>query len=87
MERDVLNSAPVLHELNAHCVAVKIDCDQHPSLTQQFGVGALPCDMLVTADGKMQHVNTGVLSAADYSSLITRVAKSKLDTRIQVSAN
>jgi thioredoxin-like negative regulator of GroEL len=87
MEREVLNSAPVLSALNVHCVAVKIDCDQEPSLTQQFGVAGLPCDMLVTPDGKLQHVNTGLLSAADYSSLISRVAKPKTDTRIQVSAN
>src|SRR4029077_806073 len=38
MERDVLNSARVLNELNARCVAIKVDCDQNPTLVQQFGV-------------------------------------------------
>jgi len=42
MEREVLNTPKVLHELDACCVAVKIDCDQQPDLVQQFGIEALP---------------------------------------------
>jgi len=87
MEREVLNTPKVLHELNACCVAVKIDCDQQPDLVQQFGIEALPCDVLVTPDRKMQRINHGFLTADQYSSLVSRSAKSKPETRIQVSAN
>jgi len=87
MERDVLNSAIVLRELNACCVAVKIDCDQQPALTQQFGVEALPCDILVTLDGKMQRLNQGCVSAEDFASLISTSGKIRSATSIDVSKN
>jgi thiol:disulfide interchange protein len=87
MEREVLNTPKVLHELDACCVAVKVDCDQQPDLVQKFGVEALPCDVLVTPDRKMQRINHGFLTAEQYSSLVSRAARPKPDTRIQVSAN
>jgi len=87
MEREVLNTPKVLHELDACCVAVKIDCDQQPDLVQKFGVEALPCDVLVTPDRKMHRINNGFLSADQYSSLVSRAAKPKAEARIQVSAN
>jgi thiol:disulfide interchange protein len=87
MERDVLNSAKVLHELNACCVAVKVDCDQQPALTQQFGVEGLPCDILVTTDGKMQRINLGLVSAEEYTSLISSSGNVRRASSIHVSKN
>ncbi|MGE5192738.1 MAG: thioredoxin family protein, partial [Deltaproteobacteria bacterium] len=86
MEREVLNTPAVLHELNACCVAVKIDCDQQPVLVQQFGVESLPCDVLVTPDLKMHRVNQGFVPADRYPSLISQAVKQKTEARIQVSA-
>ena len=87
MEREVLNTPKVLRELDACCVAVKIDCDQQPDLVQQFGIEALPCDVLVMPDRKMRRINNGFLSAEQYSSLVSRAARPNPETRIEVSAN
>jgi thioredoxin-like negative regulator of GroEL len=87
MERDVLNSAQVLNELNARCVAIKIDCDQQPILVQKFGVESLPCDIVVTTDGKMHRVNAGYVPADEYTSMISSFGKAKNATPIQVSSN
>jgi thioredoxin-like negative regulator of GroEL len=87
MEHDVLNSAQVLRALDACCVAVKIDCDQQPTLAQQFGVEALPCDIVVTTDGKMRQLNLGFVSAAEYASLVSSFGKVKRATSIDVSSN
>jgi thiol:disulfide interchange protein len=87
MEREVLNTPKVLHELDACCVAVKVDCDQQPDLVQKFGIESLPCDVLVTPDRKMQRINHGFLTAEQYSSLVSRSARPKPEARIQVSAN
>lgn len=87
MERDVLNSPDVLRELNTRCVAVKVDCDQQPVMVEQFGVEALPCDILVTPDGKMHRLNMGVVSAREYTSLISNFGKGRSPTTIDVSSN
>ncbi len=87
MEREVLNTPKVLNALDACCVAVKIDCDQQPELVQKFGIEALPCDVLVTPDLKMHRINSGFASADQYSTLVSRAAKRKSETAIQVSAN
>jgi thioredoxin-like negative regulator of GroEL len=87
MERDVLNSEKVLNELKAQCVAVKIDCDQQPTVAQQFGVESLPCDIVVTPDGMMQRLNSGFMPADEYTSLISTFGKAPSATPIQVSSN
>lgn len=87
MERDVLNSPGVLQELNVCVVAAKVDCDQQPALAQEFGVASLPCDILVTMDGKMQRVNLGFVSAEKYTSLISSFGKVRSATPIDVSSN
>ena len=87
MERDVLNSEKVLNELKAHCVAIKIDCDQQSALAQKFSVGALPCDILVTPDGMMHRLNSGFMPVEEYTSLISSFGKAPSATPIQVSSN
>jgi thioredoxin-like negative regulator of GroEL len=87
MEREVLNSPKVLRELDACCVAVKIDYDQEPDLVQKFGIEALPCDVLVSTDRKFRRINHGFVSAEQYSTLVSRAAKPKADAPVEVSAN
>ncbi|HEY2252300.1 MAG TPA: thioredoxin domain-containing protein [Planctomycetaceae bacterium] len=87
MERDVLNSAKVLRELDARCIAVKVDCDKQPELTRQFGVEGLPCDILVTVDGKMHRLTHGFVAADEYSSMISKFGKSRSATPIDLSSN
>jgi len=85
MERDVLNSAKVLREINARCVAVKIDCDRQPALVQQFAVEALPCDVFVTPEGKVLRVNQGFSAADQYTALISQAVKTKAAAPIAVT--
>lgn len=77
MEQTVLNTNDVLREINSCCVAVKVDSDQHPDLVQQFGVSALPCDVLIGADGRILKVNEGALSADQYKAMISSTARPK----------
>ncbi len=87
MERDVLNTPLVLRELSASCVAVKIDCDEQPALVQRFRIESLPCDVLVMPDRKIHYINSGFVTAGEYSSLISRFTKAKSEARVEVSAN
>lgn len=87
MERDVLNSAKVLRQLDACCVAVKVDCDKQPELTRQFGVQGLPCDILVTVDGKMHRLTQGFVAADGYASMISNFGKARSATAIDLSSN
>ena len=66
MESTVLNTSDVLKEINSRCVAIKVDSDRYPNLVQQFGVDALPCDVLVGSDGTILNVNRGAVSADQY---------------------
>lgn len=75
MEHNVLNSNDVLKEIHSRCVAIKVDSDKHPNLVQQFGVEALPCDVIVSSDGKILKVNQGALSAEQYKALVSSVAR------------
>jgi thioredoxin-like negative regulator of GroEL len=77
MESTVLNTNDVLKEINSRCVAIKVDSDRDPNLVQQFGVNALPCDVLVGTDGKVVKVNEGAVSADQYKALISNVACTK----------
>lgn len=77
MEQSVLNTSDVLKELNSRIVAVKVDSDQRPDLVQQFGVSALPCDVLVGVDGKTLKVNEGALSAEAYKTMISNASRPK----------
>ena len=78
MESTVLNSNDVLKEINSRCVAIKVDSDRYPNLVQQFGVDALPCDVLVGTDGKILNMNRGAVSADQYKALISNVARTKI---------
>lgn len=75
MEHSVLNSNDVLKEIHSRCVAIKVDSDKHPNLVQQFGVEALPCDVIVSSEGKILKVNQGALSAEQYKALVSSVAR------------
>jgi len=78
MEQSVLNTNEVLKEINARCVAVKVDSDRQPNLVQQFGVGAFPCDVFVGHTGQILMVNQGALSADEYRAMIANVARSRV---------
>jgi thioredoxin-like negative regulator of GroEL len=86
MERDVLNSAKVLAQINASCVAVKIDRNQEPVLAERLGVPAVPCDVLVTLDRKIQVVNLGYLSIDQYTALVSNV-KPRSTASVELSGN
>jgi thioredoxin-like negative regulator of GroEL len=89
MERTVLNTHDVLKEIDARCVAVKVDSDKHPHLVQQFGVSALPCDVFVGSNGNVLKVNQGAVSADEYKALISSVAGTKTAPRsnLKVASN
>jgi thioredoxin-like negative regulator of GroEL len=77
MESTVLNTNDVLKEINSRCVAIKVDSDRNPNLVQQFGVDALPCDVLVGSDGTILNVNRGAVSADQYKALLSTIPRAK----------
>lgn len=89
MEQTVLNTAGVLNEINAHCVAVKIDSDRQADLAQQFGIDALPCDVLIGTDGKILSVSRGALTADQYRTMISNLPRSKsaAPTQVKIAGN
>lgn len=89
MEQTVLNTSDVLTEINARCVAIKVDSDRQPELVQQFGVAALPCDVLVSPGGKVLMINQGTLSVDEYKALIANAPRTKAGapTPVKVAGN
>lgn len=52
MERNVFSQPQVAEALEANYVPVKINADHFPHTCKQYGVTALPTDLILTADGQ-----------------------------------
>jgi thiol:disulfide interchange protein len=74
MEARVLNQPSLREGLRDRVVAVKVDYDRHADLVERFGVAALPCDLLVDADGTVLLRTTGFVGETTYVERIARLA-------------
>lgn len=79
MEREVLNSPPLLQTLHHGFVAVKVNVDDQPQLVKQFKIESLPSDVFVTPQGAILSQNHGYLPASGYLSKLVKVAKEHAD--------
>ncbi|NQV23084.1 MAG: thioredoxin family protein [Rhodopirellula sp.] len=66
MERDTLHSPALLSTLGSQVLALKIDSDEDPGLTEAFRVKALPTDIIVAPDGKIVSRTTNYQNRDDY---------------------
>lgn len=76
MERDVFTQPEVIGTVEANYVAVKLNADHFPATARQFGVSALPTDIVITPDGQMLDKSVGAVGAGKYTATLTRIAAS-----------
>ena len=74
MEADVLSQPPVVAELSADYVPVKINADQLPATAERYGVTALPTTAIVSPEGQLLDSMRGWVDADQYVARLNRVA-------------
>lgn len=73
MDRDVFSSSYVARQLKQDVIAVKVDSDKNPELVKRFGVGNLPSDVFIDADGRVLAKSVGLRGSNEYVSLASKV--------------
>ncbi len=76
MERDVFSRADVAAAVQNDFVPVKINADHRPQTAKQYGVTALPTDVIITADGQVVDRFSGRSDASQYVGKLTTIAAS-----------
>jgi len=74
MERDVLGQPAVAAALQAQYVPVKVNRDYFPATCRQYGVTALPCQVVLTPEGQVLGRFTGLMKAGAYIAELNKVA-------------
>ena len=74
METRVLNQRSIQDGLRDRVVAVKVNYDRRADLVSRFGISALPCDVLIGADGNVLMKTTGFVGETTYLNRIERLA-------------
>ncbi|MBL9081776.1 MAG: DUF255 domain-containing protein [Planctomycetales bacterium] len=75
MENTVFNQPGLGTALNPYYVGVKIDVDAQPALAKQLQVGPIPCDIVMTPEGKIVARNEGKKPAGEYVAMLNRAAQ------------
>jgi len=76
MEKEVFEQPGVAMAVQAYFVPVKVNADYFPATRRQYGVTALPTDVIITARGKPVERILGPIDAASYVAHLNRVAMS-----------
>ena len=74
MEANVLNTKEVEQVLGSSVVGVKIDHDKRRGLAEDFKIGSLPCDIVVTPDGQLLLHREKPHSKAEYLAFLAMVS-------------
>ncbi len=74
MDFQVFNQPQVAQIIEANYVPVKVNADHFPATTQQFGVTALPTDVVITPQGQVLHQFRGAAPANQYAAQLNEVA-------------
>ncbi len=74
MEREVFPRMDVAAAINADYVPVKLNADHFPATAQQYGVSALPTDIVLTPQGQLIDKHVGLVAADKYLALLHRRA-------------
>ncbi|MHB8902201.1 MAG: thioredoxin family protein [Thermoguttaceae bacterium] len=75
MEREVFTRPDVAQALDRGFVAVKINKDQSPGDASQFGVAAVPTDVIITPQGQVVGSFVGRATAAEFVDRLNQVAQ------------
>jgi len=76
MEREVFSRPDVAGAVEADYVAVKIHKDHFPATARQYGVTAIPCDVILTPQGQVVQKFEGASDAGRYVNRLNQVAAS-----------
>ncbi len=76
MDREVFSRREVASALEANYVCVKVNTDFRPQTGKQFGIVALPTDVILSPNGQQVAKFTGGASPGDYIAKLTQVAQS-----------
>jgi len=74
MERDVLGQPAVAAAVQAQYVPVKVNRDYFPATCRQYGVTALPCQVVLTPEGQVLGRFTGLMEPGAYVAELNKVA-------------
>ncbi len=74
MEAEVFVRPEVAAAFEAAYVPVKLNVDYFPSTATQFGITALPTDIVITPQGQVIGKNVGALTADKYTGMLRQVA-------------
>lgn len=74
MEQDVFSRPEVGTALEANYVAVKLHKDHFPATAREFGVTAIPADVIITPQGQVVERFQGYTDANQYVGRLNRVA-------------
>lgn len=74
MERDVFPHPQVVAAVETSYTAVKLNADHFPATARQFGVSALPTDIVISPDGQLIDRSVGSVSADKYVGMLNRIA-------------
>jgi len=74
MDQEVFSRPDVAAAVQAHYVPVKVNADYFPATRKQYGVTALPTDVVITPQGQQIEKIFGPLDASAYVNHLMRVA-------------
>lgn len=74
MERNVFSQPDVGAAVEANYVPVKVNADQFPHTCRQYGITALPTDIVLTPSGQMVRRFQGAVPATNYVGQLNQVA-------------
>jgi len=72
MERETLSRPQLRRQLQGRMIAVKVDSDRHEKLVERFQVTALPCDIILSPDGRVLFRHVGYQTTRQYLAHIAR---------------
>jgi len=90
MERNVLSQPVVASAVQANYVPVKINHDYFPAICRQYGVTALPCQVILTPEGRVLGRFKGLMEPRAYVAELNKVAaagRSRSRTLAQTSTD
>lgn len=76
MEQEVFTDRAVSAAIQTYYVPVKVNTEYFPATANQFGITALPTDVIITPDGQVLNRIEGMVSASEYSARLSQSATS-----------
>lgn len=73
MDRETLGKPALLSQLGTRFIGVKVDADRNEPLVDKLKVRSLPCDLVITPDGKILSRNNGYQSGPTYLSKLAQI--------------